>query len=47
MITILLLLISLPVLAGALTILLIDILINSRFFNIIGGGRTLIFQHLF
>ena len=46
-ITVFLLVISLPVLAGCLTILLTDKIINTCFFNVEGGGNTLLFQHLF
>ena len=42
-----LLLISLPVLAGALTIILFDRNFNTSFFNPLGGGSVIIYQHLF
>lgn len=42
-----LLLVSLPVLAGALTIVLFDRNFNTSFFNPIGGGSIIMYQHLF
>lgn len=42
-----LLLLSLPVLAGALTMLLTDRNFNTTFFNYIGGGDAILYQHLF
>ena len=42
-----LLLVSLPVLAGALTILIFDRNFNTSFFNPVGGGRVIMYQHLF
>lgn len=38
---------SLPVLAGGITILLFDRNINTSFFDPIGGGDPILFQHLF
>lgn len=42
-----LLLVSLPVLAGALTIIIFDRNFNTSFFNPRGGGRVIMYQHLF
>ena len=42
-----LLILVLPILAGAVTMVLCDRNFNTSFFDVLGGGDLLLFQHLF
>lgn len=42
-----LLVVVLPVLAGAITMVLLDRNINTCFYDVLGGGDLVLFQHLF
>jgi cytochrome c oxidase subunit 1 len=41
------LILTLPILAGGVTMILLDRNFNTSFFDVIGGGDLVLFQHLF
>jgi len=47
LLTSILLILVLPVLAGAVTLCLLDRNFNTGYFDILGGGDLVLFQHLF
>jgi len=42
-----LLIVTLPVLAGGITMIILDRNFNTCFYDVLGGGDLVLFQHLF
>lgn len=47
LLTSILLIATLPVLAGGVTLIICDRNFNTSFYDVVGGGDLLLFQHLF